>query len=363
MDRHEVSDSVSAESVAQLHKEDLKIEKQFNCRGLTYWYDDIKKLAFCLIEAPNKESIHNMHNHAHGEIPNVILEVDENVVESFLGRIEDPDHASSTDINIINDPAQRTIMAIRYKITSLNGISYSKLDENRQQAISIIGEILKQFGGRLVEHNEGYHLISFKSAYKSVMCAFELESLFNENIAKLYNSNSYIKIGLASGMPIEENKTFFEDTIKLANRLCFIDKSNIVLTTEVQDLFVSENLNTPYDKDRIYTLPSSEEFFLNILINFIEKVWHNPELKVEAFEEPIGMSKTQVYRKIVLLTGKSPNSFLKEYRLNQALERIHKNNTYTLSEIAYETGFNSPSYFSRCFHRRFHILPSDYIKS
>ena len=90
MDRHEVSESVSAESVAQLHKEDLKIEKQFNCRGLTYWYDDIKKLAFCLVEAPNKESIHNMHNHAHGEIPHVILEVDENIVESFLGRIEDP---------------------------------------------------------------------------------------------------------------------------------------------------------------------------------------------------------------------------------------------------------------------------------
>ena len=135
-------------------------------------------------------------------------------------------------------------MAIGYKFTSLNGISYSKLDENRQQAISIIGEILKQFGGRLVEHNEGYLLISFKSAYKSVLCAFELESLFNDNIAKLYNSNSYIKIGLASGMPVEENKTFFEDTIKLANRLCFIDKANIVLTTEVQDLFVSENLNT-----------------------------------------------------------------------------------------------------------------------
>ena len=362
MDRHDVSESVNAENVAQLHKEDLKIQEQFNCRGLTYWYDDIKKIAFCLIEAPDKESIHNMHNSAHGEVPNLILEVDEHIVESFLGRIEDPEKSSSTDLNIINDPAQRTIMAVRYKNFSLHGFSYSRLEENMQHVISEIGDVLKKFEGRLVEHKEGYLLISFKSAYHSVMCAFELESLFKDKIAKLYNSNNHIKIGLASGMPVEENKTFFEDTIKLANRLCFVDKSNIVLTSDVKNQFITENLNASVIKNRIYILPSSEETYLNTLIDFIEKEWCNAELKVEDFEIPLRMSKTQVYRKMVFLTGKSPNSFLKEYRLNQALKRININNS-TLSEIAYETGFNSQSYFSRCFHRRFHILPSDYIKS
>jgi AraC-like DNA-binding protein len=303
-----------------------------------------------------------MHNYAHGKIPNVILEVDEDIVESFLGRIEDPEKSSYTDINIINDPAQRTIMAIRYLTSSLNGLSYYKLEANSQQTIGIVGDKLKQFGGRLVDHDEGYLLISFKSAYKSVLCAFELESLFKDHIAELYNSNIHIKIGLASGMPVEENKTFFEDTIKLANRLCFIDKSNIVLTPEVQSQFIAENLSTPYDKGRIYSLPSLEEKYLNILINFIEKKWNNPLLRVEDFGLPLAMSKTQAYRKIVFLTGKSPNTFLKEYRLNRALERINKN-TNTFSEIAYETGFNSQSYFSKCFHRRFHVLPSDYIKS
>jgi hypothetical protein len=56
MDRHDVSKSVNAENVAQLHKEDLKIQHHYNCRGLTYWYDDIKKIAFCLIEVPDKAS-------------------------------------------------------------------------------------------------------------------------------------------------------------------------------------------------------------------------------------------------------------------------------------------------------------------
>jgi AraC-like DNA-binding protein len=362
MDRHDVSESVNAELVAQLHQEDLKIQKQFNCRGLTYWYDDIRKIAFCLIEAPDKESIHRMHNSAHGEVPNLILEVDEKIVESFLGRIEDPENPPSKGLHVINDPAQRTLMVVRFKIESLNGIRNSQSESNMQQAIGSMGGLWKQFGGRLTAYRDGYLLISFESAYKSVWCALEIETLFNADIAGLYNSNIRIHIGLATGMPVEANKTFFEDTVNMADRLCYIDKSNIVMTSEVHNLFATENLNAPFDNTRIYVLPISEEGFLHNAIDFIEKEWHNAELKVEDFEMPLGMSKTQVYRKFMLLTGKSPNSFLKEYRLNRALEIINKN-IFTISEIAYETGFNSQSYFSKCFRRRFDLLPSDYVKT
>lgn len=362
MDRHDVSETVNAENVAELHKEDLKIQEQFNCRGLTYWYDDIKKIAFCLIEAPDKESIYNMHNCAHGEVPNQILEVDENIVESFLGRIEDPIKTFSTDLNIINDPAQRTLMVVRFRVTSLNGIYRSQSEAKMQQAINTIGNLLKQFEGRLTKHNDGYLLVSFKSVYKAVLCAHDLASVFKDKIAGIYNSNIDINIGLATGMPVVANKSFFEDTIKLADRLCFIDKSNIVISAEVQNLFITENLNSTHHKNKIHVLPNSEESYLNTLIDFIEKEWHNPEIKVDDFDQAFGMSRTQVYRKVMLLLGKSPNSFIKEYRLNRALERINKNR-HTISEIAYETGFNSLSYFSKCFQRRFDLLPSDYMKS
>jgi hypothetical protein len=50
MDRHDVSDQVTAENVAELHQQDLKIQHQFNCNGLTYWFDEKRKTAFCLIE-------------------------------------------------------------------------------------------------------------------------------------------------------------------------------------------------------------------------------------------------------------------------------------------------------------------------
>ncbi|MEE4286177.1 MAG: DUF4242 domain-containing protein, partial [Mariniphaga sp.] len=112
MDRHNVSEAVTAEVVAQIHQEDLKIQHKYGCRGLTYWFDDARKTAFCLVEAPNENAIIGMHEHAHGEIPNQIIEVDATIVESFLGRIEDPEKAQDTKLNIINEPAFRTIMMV-----------------------------------------------------------------------------------------------------------------------------------------------------------------------------------------------------------------------------------------------------------
>src|ERR1051325_2836458 len=103
MDRHDVSESVTAEHIANLHQQDLKIQDQFGCKGLTYWFDEKRKTAFCLIEAPNADAILNMHNHAHGQVPHRVIEVDPGIVESFLGRIEDPEKAKNSELNIINE--------------------------------------------------------------------------------------------------------------------------------------------------------------------------------------------------------------------------------------------------------------------
>jgi AraC-like DNA-binding protein len=58
------------------------------------------------------------------------------------------------------------------------------------------------------------------------------------------------------------------------------------------------------------------------------------------------------------LVGKSPNIFLRDYRLNKAFELLEKQRS-NISEIAYQTGFSSPAYFSKCFHKKYGILPSN----
>ena len=62
---------------------------------------------------------------------------------------------------------------------------------------------------------------------------------------------------------------------------------------------------------------------------------------------------------MMTLVGKSPNIFLREYRLSKALELLEKQQN-NISEIAYLTGFSSPAYFSKCFQKKYKILPSNF---
>lgn len=355
MDRHDVSDEVTAENVAELHQADLKIQHEFGCRGLTYWFDEKRKTAFCLIEAPNAHAIEEMHSHAHGQVPHQIIGVDPSIVESFLGRIEDPVSAQNIHLNIINDPAFRTIMKIGLKKHSLinrDSVQFNSFTHNYSK--SVAGIIIK-YDGRIVNQNETDFLASFVSVTKAVRCALEIQSQLKEI------TNDDLKIGISAGVPVTENKVIFEDTIRLAERMHHIEKAEIVVSSEVKDLYKSENLNQFIEGEMVLALSQTEELFLNRLVDFIEKEWNNNKLTVDDFNNHLGYSKSQLYRKMMSLIGESPNTFLMSYRLNRALTMFRKE-TGNVSEIAYESGFSDPSYFSKCFHREYGFSPSYYLR-
>jgi AraC-like DNA-binding protein len=130
----------------------------------------------------------------------------------------------------------------------------------------------------------------------------------------------------------------------------------------VKKLYKSENNNGFIDNDLALALSPIEEQFIDDLVDYISQVWSKADLRVDDIAKKIGYSKSQFYRRMIELTGKSPLAFLKEYRLEKALELL-ENQNHHVAEIAYMTGFNSASYFSKCFHKRYDILPSDLISS
>ncbi|MEN8124677.1 MAG: nickel-binding protein [Bacteroidota bacterium] len=362
LDRHNTPDEISAEHVAEMHQMDLKIQHKYNCRGFTYWFDEKRKSGFCLIEAPNKEAIKKMYETAHGAIPSQIIEVDPTIVESFLGRIEDPIKAQNTNFNIINDPTFRIIMVTGFKNNYLNNSEVFPNKQSLKYYNNSIVKLIIRFNGSLVKNKSDYLLISFESISDAVLCAIEIQTEFKNFI----NTNEYtelkLKIGLSSGVPVTEKLEIFEETIKLAERLCNVVTGQIVVSSEVKDLYESESLNVIIDRKLIRALRPSDENFLNILMDFTEKIWNKTDLKVDDFSKNLGLSKSQLYRKVKFITGKSINSFVKEYRLQKALDLLEKQKG-NISEIAFETGFNSPAYFSKCFFETYGILPSNYLKS
>ena len=212
MDRHDVSEPVTAEDIAQLHQEDIKVQHQFDCRGLTYWFDDKRKTAFCLIEAPDADAIRNMHNHAHGQVPHSVIEVEASIVESFLGRLEDPEKAQDTALNIINDPAFRTIMVITLEQSSLLHNDPAPTTSFLHHFRNAVGNILNIYQGTVVRQTGTQYLISFKSVSNTVHAAVDIRSLFNDAAT----NSTHLKIGISAGVPVTKQPSLFEDAITLA---------------------------------------------------------------------------------------------------------------------------------------------------
>lgn len=360
MDRHDVSEIVTAENVAQLHHEDLKIQHLFGCRGLTYWFDEKRKTAFCLVEAPDIQSIQAMHASAHGEVPNQIIEVEASIVESFLGRIEDPERSQNTELNIINDPAFRIIMVISLKCATLIKKEAAPVKELFRLFNETVNVLLKDWDGTVVKQNKNNYLVSFKSVSNAVSAALKIQDLKKDLKEDIQADEVFLKIGLSAGLPVTDKKSFFEDSIRLSQRLCELVKGNIIVSPEVVELYNSENQVALHESGKVVSLTRTDENFLTRLMDYVEMVWDDLNLRVDDFSKPIGCSKSQLYRKLMSISGKSPNTFIRDYRLNEALKLLDKNSG-NISEIAFSTGFSSPSYFSRCFQKRYGILPSEYI--
>lgn len=104
---------------------------------------------------------------------------------------------------------------------------------------------------------------------------------------------------------------------------------------------------------------SIDDAFLRKFAEQIEVVYADPEYNVEKLSETLGLSRGHLHRKIKELTGTSPVEFLRTYRLNKATQLLRQN-AYTVSEVAYRTGFSSPAYFSKCFKAVYGVTPTEY---
>lgn len=110
------------------------------------------------------------------------------------------------------------------------------------------------------------------------------------------------------------------------------------------------------------TFSNPDEEFLQVIINTINKHLSDPEFDVDKFAREIGLSKSTLYRKMKSITGLSTNEFVQVIRLKKAAQLL-KETQLNISEIAYETGFSDPYYFSRIFKKNFNASPKKYRDS
>ena len=103
-----------------------------------------------------------------------------------------------------------------------------------------------------------------------------------------------------------------------------------------------------------------EDKFIIRFREYIEQHMSDSNLGVETIGRELGLSRVQLYRKVKALTGQSPVELLRTVRLHKA-RRLLQDSVKNISEVAYEVGFTSPSYFAKCFKDEFGVSPSELI--
>jgi len=158
--------------------------------------------------------------------------------------------------------------------------------------------------------------------------------------------------GLETGADDYLTKPFDEKELKV--RI----KNLITIREKLQKKYQQESFVKPTTSK----VTSVQQQFLKKIKTIVEENIDNDQFSVEDLGEAIGMSRSQVHRKLKAITDQSATQFIRNYRLHRAAELL-KLNSGNVTEIAYQVGFSSQTYFSKCFQELFKMSPSDYKSS
>jgi class 3 adenylate cyclase len=243
MDRHFV-EGATRHAVADAHQKDLALQDKYDVKFLTYWFDEVRCTAFCLIEAVDRKTIERAHDEAHGLVPNEVIEVDPAVVNAFLGRIEHPPTPAIVSETAI-DAAFRAIMFTDLKdstrMTTLHGDAKALHLLHVHNALT--RNSLNAHRGREVKHTGDGIMASFASAADAVECAMSIQRAFAAYNQENPETPLQLRIGLSAGEPIEERGDLFGKAVQLAARLCaHAEPAQILMDQVVLDQCSGERL-------------------------------------------------------------------------------------------------------------------------
>jgi CheY-like chemotaxis protein/AraC-like DNA-binding protein len=111
--------------------------------------------------------------------------------------------------------------------------------------------------------------------------------------------------------------------------------------------------------DRITGLEDADERFLRKAKDIIDNHISDPGFNTESFSRYLGLSRSQLYRKLQGLADQSPGEFIRKLRLKHSLVLLDKGFD-NIAQIAYQVGFSDPSYYARCFRKLYGVSPSEY---
>lgn len=241
MDRHQ-GENLTPEEVAEAHAADLKIQHEYGCRFITYWFDEERDAVFCLVDAPDMSAVRKVHEAAHGFGNNEIMEVDLDIVQAFLGRVEDPLLSAG---ETISDSPFRAVM-----FTDLEGSTEMINIHGDEKSMELLRThntltrgALRAHAGREIKHTGDGFMTSFSSAVSAVECAIDIQQAMFKHNEENPSAVMNLRIGICAGEPVRNDKQLYGAAVNLAARLCaHADPASILVAQVVKDLCVGKKI-------------------------------------------------------------------------------------------------------------------------
>lgn len=360
MDLH-IIEGITIDEVKKAHVADKAVEEKHNVKLHQFWVNEEVGTVICLMEAPDKKSCEAVHQEAHGNIACKVEEVEPGYYQLFMGRNHQIDQGLVRHKDGKVDLGYRFVLVvyIRCNMDEINSCKFKlKSLIPPPKVRKFVLNYIKDYRGKEANISDDDNIIAvFKESKNAVACAVALQ----KELAKKSSNpedpewDILFKMGVAGGQPLTEEKGFFEEVIRVGQRLSITAGNQKILISPLIKKMSGQDKASADSSIRIVNTSDSE--FLNNLFDVVEENTANQQFGVDSLSREMGMSRSQLYRKTKSVTGRSPNTFIRDLRMRKALALIREQK-YNISEISLKVGITNPSYFSKCFHDKYGIVPS-----
>ena len=159
-----------------------------------------------------------------------------------------------------------------------------------------------------------------------------------------------------------EIQTRKKNEATMTSQLIQLRQDNTLLNETLNSLIKQSGDTLVDTKEQESKISPRESRLISNINNIVEERFTNPEFGVDQLAEALDLSRSSLNRKMRELLNTTANHYIRDIRIAKA-EELLKNSSLQINEICYKVGFQTPSYFIKCFREKFGMSPNEYANS